>query len=244
MWLDVPFAEKEAAKKAGARWDPDEMRWWVTSSKAEHVQKWLPADPLPETFPGEDRQFGEGLFVDLVPQSSWFTNARTCIAQTDWQRVRRVVIFRAGKRCEVCQRRAEPAVRLWLEVHERWAYDDAERVQALRRLICLCSACHLSTHYGFARVTGREEEAREHLAKIRREQGLELASHVGAAMDLWQMRSRYSWALDLRILTEAGVELRTPPPGTKIYRPKPPVTPKPAERPARRRLWQRLLGSA
>jgi hypothetical protein len=30
---------------------------------------------LPGLLPGEDRQFGRGLFVDLVPESCWFTNA-------------------------------------------------------------------------------------------------------------------------------------------------------------------------
>jgi hypothetical protein len=26
-WLDVPFAEKDQAKAAGARWDPHAKRW-------------------------------------------------------------------------------------------------------------------------------------------------------------------------------------------------------------------------
>lgn len=28
-WLTVPFAEKEAAKRAGARWCPAEERWYA-----------------------------------------------------------------------------------------------------------------------------------------------------------------------------------------------------------------------
>lgn len=241
IWLDVPYAEKEAAKKAGARWHPGEVRWWAPPSKAAEVQRWLPGDPLPEVFPGEDRQFGSGLFVDLVPKSCWFANARTCIEQKDWERVRRVITGRAGRQCEVCGRGPDPSSGLRLEVHERWAYDDATRVQSLRRLICLCSACHLSTHYGFARVSGREDEAHEHLKKVRNEQGVEVSLHVGRAMDLWQVRSRYSWVLDLRILTDAGVELVEPPRGTKLYQPPTATAPAEETSTARRRWWQRIL---
>jgi hypothetical protein len=44
-------------------------------------------------------------------------------------------------------------------VHERWDYDDATGVQALRRLLALCRGCHASTHYGLAEVQGRDGEA-------------------------------------------------------------------------------------
>ena len=52
--------------------------------------------------PGEDRTFGAGLFVDMVPRSCWFTNVRSCVSQQDWERLRRMVTVRAGQRCEVC----------------------------------------------------------------------------------------------------------------------------------------------
>jgi len=40
--------------------------------------------------PGEDRSFGSGLFVDLVPSSCWFTNVRSCVDRRDWERLRRM----------------------------------------------------------------------------------------------------------------------------------------------------------
>jgi hypothetical protein len=42
---------------------------------------------------------------------------------------------------------------------ERWDYDDATGVQALRRLLALCRGCHASTHYGLVEVQGRDGEA-------------------------------------------------------------------------------------
>src|SRR5215210_6234605 len=32
LWLDVPYAEKDTAKAAGARWDPDARRWYALRS--------------------------------------------------------------------------------------------------------------------------------------------------------------------------------------------------------------------
>ena len=213
IWLDVPYAEKDAAKALGARWDPRERRWWAPPARVAALTRWLPVPPreLPETLPGEDRSYGEGLYVDLVPHSCWFTNARSCIDRRDWQRVRELVLGRADHRCEVCGRGPDRLAGRRLEVHERWAYDELRGIQSLRRLICLCSDCHLATHYGYARVSGREEQAFTHLAWVRREAGEEIARHVEKAMRLGLIRSQRDWKLDLSILTDAGIRLAPPP---------------------------------
>ena len=44
-------------------------------------------------------------------------------------------------------------------MHERWDYNDATALQALRRLLVLCRGCHASTHDGLAEVQGRDGEA-------------------------------------------------------------------------------------
>ena len=144
---------------------------------------------LPVLLPGEDRGFESGLFVDLVPASCWFTNVRTCIAPSAWDRLRRMVYGRAGQRCEACGAGPDPASGRRLEAHERWAYDDATGVQRLRHLICLCSWCHAVTHFGLTAVRGREEWALAHLQAVT---GLDLeraVAHVNAAFALWQRRS-------------------------------------------------------
>ena len=107
------------------------------------LARWAPRSLLPDLLPGEDRSFGSGLFVDLVPQSCWFTNVRTCVAAADWDRVRQMVFRRAGDRCgcEACGRDRDPETGVRMEARERWYFDDARGVQVLRRLICLCSGC-------------------------------------------------------------------------------------------------------
>ena len=205
LWLDVPFAEKEAAKAAGARWDPA-ARLWYASAPSEQVRRWI---RVPDPLPGEDRQFGAGLFVDLIPESCWFTNVRSCVAPADWDRLRQMVYRRAGHQCEICGSKVQ------MEAHERWAFDNATRTQCLVRLICLCRACHAATHFGLAQLQGRGQQARAHLMTVNSWTASQVDDHIGAAFMLWRHRSQFGWDLDLSILTAAGIALRhLPPAGT------------------------------
>src|SRR5207302_1396445 len=84
--------------------------------------------------PGETR-----LTVELVPSSCWYTNVRSHVPKTVWDRLRRQVAAEAGNRCEICGGRG----RRWpVECHEVWEYDDDEKIQRLQRLVALCPACH------------------------------------------------------------------------------------------------------
>ncbi|MEU0543869.1 UvrD-helicase domain-containing protein [Nocardia sp. NPDC005978] len=183
--------------------------------------KWIEAHPegrpgsvrpsVPEVLPGEDRTCGSGLFVDLVPETCWFTNVRSCVDGKDWLRLQRMVNARAGHRCEVCGRDRDGAARRWLEAHERWVFDDATGVQHLRRIILLCTDCHQTTHFGFAQVSGRASHAFDHLRSVTGMSEAQARQHVAEAFALWQVRSVREWTLDLTILTDAGIGLAEPP---------------------------------
>ncbi|MBL7487421.1 HNH endonuclease [Frankia sp. AgB1.9] len=210
-WLEVPFAEKDLAKAAGARWDPAAGRWYAPRPDMPGLDRWAVRSDLPALLPGEDRSFGSGLFVDLVPSSCWFTNARSCLEPGDWARLRRMVLARANQRCEACGRGRDQETLRWLEVHERWAYDELTHVQRLRRLVCLCSSCHTATHFGRAVAHGGDLDALAHLRQVTGMTDSEAVDHVGVAFALWEMRSQAVWTLDLSILTGAGLALRPPP---------------------------------
>jgi uncharacterized protein DUF5710 len=207
QWLDVPYGDKDQAKAHGARWDPAAKRWYAPRPGMPALAQWAARPELPALLPGEDRTFGSGLFVDLVPASCWFTNARTNISPQDWERVRHLVTGRAGRRCEICQRDQDRTTGRWLEAHERWAYDLGARRQILRRLVCLCTDCHTVTHYGLAEVRGEAGRALAHLCTVAGMSHAEAEQHVAAAFETWERRSGITWDLDLGILTSAGITL-------------------------------------
>lgn len=209
-WLDVPYADKDQAKANGARWDQTARRWYAPIPDMPGLEKWAARDPIPDVLPGEDRSFGQGLFVDLVPTSCWFTNVRSCVSQQDWERLRNMVTTRSGRVCEICGAQEDRQAKRWMEVHERWDYDRARGVQSLRRLICLCTDCHTVTHIGLAGIQGRGEQAMTHLMAVT---GMDRAladRHVTEAFSLWKARSARTWELDLSLLTGIGVTIAKP----------------------------------
>lgn len=210
-WLDVPYQEKDEAKAHGARWDPKAKRWYAPQAGMAGLDRWAPRPEVPDLLPGEDRSFGSGLFVDLIPQSCWFTNVRSCVSAQDWERLRRMINGRAGQRCEACGRGEDREAQRWLEAHERWDYDAAAGVQRLRRLVCLCTDCHTVTHFGLAEVKGKRAVALAHLRSVTGMSLQQAEAHVRAAFEVWCERSARMWMLDLNLLTDAGIGVVRPP---------------------------------
>ena len=210
-YVDVPFAEKDEAKRLGARWDMAERRWYAPPEREAGLSRWAPAAPLPAVLPGEDRTFGPGLFVDLIPASCWFTNVRSCVSARDWDRLRTLVYGRVGNRCEACGAGVHREHQVWLEAHERWDYHHTSRTQRLRRLVCLCTRCHQATHFGYAEITGRAAQALAQLCAVNHWTRADAEAHIAAAASLWRFRSETDWSLDLSILTGVGITPQPPP---------------------------------
>jgi hypothetical protein len=83
-------------------------------------------------------------------------------------------------------------------------------VQKLRRLICLCTACHGTTHFGFTSLGG-EAEAEAALGHLQFVTGMnrpQAERHVRRAFALWEHRSAITWHVDLSIITALGVTTR------------------------------------
>lgn len=210
-WLDVPYRDKDEAKAAGARWDSAAKRWYAPRPGMADLQRWAARPDIPQLLPGEDREFGSGLFVDLVPSSCWFTNVRSCVSQQDWERLRRMLRTRANHQCEICGVGEDRESKRWLEAHERWHFDDVTSTQTLRRLILLCSPCHRTTHFGLAQIHGEAENALEHLWIVAEMTPRQADQHIEQAFQKWRRRSARKWHLDLSMLTDAGVAVAPPP---------------------------------
>lgn len=197
-YLDVPYDEKDTAKRLGARFAHDSKRWYVPPGvNPANFGQWLEKPPIVE-LTGEDRSFGGNLlFIDLIPATSWCNNARILVSESDWLRLRRYVHQRVGNKCEICGAQ-DP-----LEAHERWEYDEQRALQTLRRLIALCGACHEATHFGLAAKRGRLKDAAAHIRHMRRWSKNEFAQHRRDAISLCSRRNKIDWCIDASILASA-----------------------------------------
>ena len=207
IWLDVPYSDNKRVKALGAQWAWWEKRWYAEDPFSPELEPWRAKPPISGKLFGEDRSFGGGLFVDLIPQTCWFTNVRSCVSNLDWSRIRRMVAGRAGNRCEICGTETDPAHKMYLEAHERFEFNSASRVQTLRRLICLCRACHTTTHFGLARKMGNEQLALAHLMRVNKWGLVDALLHVNEAFSTWERRSKKIWKLDTSMLEGIGVEI-------------------------------------
>jgi hypothetical protein len=219
VWLNVPYEEKDEAKAAGARWDGERGRWWAPEgSAASGDGRWVPLVPgWPDPLPGEDRSFAPGLSIDLVPSSAWFTNVRTAVTRTTWEKLRLYAFERADRCCEGCGSWEHPASGRALELHERFEFDVATRTQSLRRLVALCERCHAVAHFDRTVSQGFEREAFAHLLRVADMTAAEATACLDDARTVAEVRGRYEWELDLSILTRAGITVRASIPAE--YRP-------------------------
>lgn len=182
-------------------------RWQVSQGDGHRLARvagrWLAVEE-DGSLPGEDRSLGgQSLYIDLVPQGSWAQNARSALPARQWTLVSDYVRQRAGT-CEACGGRGA------LEAHERWIFDETQGLQQLGRLVGLCKACHLATHYGFAVARGWRERADRQLARVAGLMGDALTAHSAHAFAQWRERSQRTWQVDLSILQRAGLSVRGP----------------------------------
>lgn len=90
QYLCVSFNEKEKAKEMGCKFDWDKKLWYCSQKNKEQLFKiFEPYVEITELI-GENRLFdGNDLFIDMIPHTSWFNNARSCIKhKKDWERLK------------------------------------------------------------------------------------------------------------------------------------------------------------
>lgn len=143
------------------------------------------------------------LSIELVPQSCWFSNVRSVVSKTQWDKIRKQVATKAWDVCEIC---GGVGPNYPVECHEIWSYDDKKQIQKLEGMIALCPDCHRVKHFGFAQIQGKGKEALQHLMKINDLTKKRAEKYVKEAFELWALRSTKKWALDISYLSEYGID--------------------------------------
>lgn len=194
--LCVPFARKDEARHAGARWDREQRVWTcevglLRSDAYAGLRPFVPRMYRPELEPPYIRPW-------MVPQTSWGKNLRALLSKDEWDVVRKHAYETAGHRCRVCGGRGPQ----WpVEADEAWDYDDQTRTQTLKGVIALCPNCHHVRHWGKMTADDREEEVIAWVMRINRWTRTMAEDAAAFAFDQWDRRSRHEWNSDYSWVT-------------------------------------------
>lgn len=187
--LQVPYQEKDKAKKLGACWNPKRKTWYVPEdTNPAPLERWLPK--------------GVPLKIELVPDSCWWKNVRSHVSRVDWDKLRKHIYAKAGYCCEICK------VKGRVEAHEIWRYDEKQHFQGKQTLIdiiALCRDCHQVKHFGLAQVQGRDDIAIRHLMRINGWTMGQAQQYINAQFDIWSQRNQVEWQLDIFWLNQLEI---------------------------------------
>lgn len=144
------------------------------------------------------------LTIELVPKTCWYSNVRSHILKTDWDKLRKECYRLAKHKCEICGGKGKK----WpVECHEVWHYNDIRKIQKLQRLIALCPSCHEVKHAGRSQKLGLYDKVLNHLSKVNNITKREAIHHIETSLETWSQRSQYSWTLDISYLTDQGIKI-------------------------------------
>lgn len=136
------------------------------------------------------------LNFEIIPTSTWNYNLRTILSKKAWDVVRREAYARANGKCVICGAKAKR-----LEAHERWSYDEENKVQKLEDVIGICHNCHQVIHIGRTQLIGKEDEAIKHFEKVN---GCDYQGYIKSLTEANEKNKRlseiYDWSLDLSYL--------------------------------------------
>jgi Domain of unknown function (DUF5710) len=189
--LCVPYARKNEAKKAGARWNKTLQVWTcrpelLSTNAYSQLRPFLPRMYRPDIQPPYIRPW-------MVPQTLWGKNLRAVLQEEQWDIVRKHAYVASGYRCQVCGGRGPG----WpVEADEAWNYDDKTLIQTLKAVIALCPDCHRIRHWGKTTIDGREKEALARLMTVNRWSRAQAEAEIASAFKQWDERSRYEWTSD------------------------------------------------
>lgn len=141
------------------------------------------------------------LTVELIPSTCHYSNVRTTVKPSEWDKLRKMAYTAADNKCGICgELGKEQGHKHDLECHEIWHYDDETHVQKLTGLIALCPNCHLTKHIGRAMAMRRAFICHKHMAKVNKWTQVKILEHIAACFEVHKERSKHKWTLDLSIL--------------------------------------------
>jgi hypothetical protein len=134
------------------------------------------------------------LSIEMIPRSTWGQNLRSLLKKEEWDEIRRECYAIAGYRCEICR---GVGIAHPVECHERWEFDNEERVQRLVGTIALCPACHRVKHIGRTEGTADAADTLNHLRRVNGWKRSRMLAYVERAFRQHRKRDLYHWTVDI-----------------------------------------------
>lgn len=141
------------------------------------------------------------LLVELIPKTCHYSNVRTTVKPSEWDKIRHISYESANNKCEICGDTGKnQGYKHAVECHEIWHYDDEKHIQKLIGLISLCPLCHLTKHIGRAIAMGKDKICHVQMSKVNKWNQEQILEHILASFELHKERSKHEWELDISML--------------------------------------------
>jgi len=158
------------------------------------------------------------LSVELIPTTCHFSNVRTTVTKTEWDKIRFISYEAANNKCEICGDTGKnQGYKHNVECHEIWEYNDSKKIQKLIGLISLCPTCHQVKHIGRTIAIGKEAIALKQLARVNKWTIKQVQTHILEAFEVHRERSKYEWILDISILKEEPYSIKLKATKTRVF---------------------------
>jgi hypothetical protein len=142
--------------------------------------------------------------IEMHPRGMWGASLINLLDERTHKGVRTQAYSAAGYICEVCGG-GQGAMEAW----ESWAYTapkeaGARGVMRLRRLVCVCKACHEMCRLDRAAKAKRSEAAHSRMQSVNAWSAEDFVAYLDWARRLYMFRSPFSWTLDLTAIAHLG----------------------------------------
>jgi len=143
------------------------------------------------------------LTIELVPKTCHFSNVRTCLSTSDWDKIRKISYANANNKCEICGDTGKnQGYNHNVECHEIWQYDEETLTQKLTGLISLCPKCHMVKHIGRSIAIGKVDVCYRQLSKVNKWTQSQIQKHIVESFDKHKLLSKHQWKLDISMLSQ------------------------------------------
>jgi hypothetical protein len=148
------------------------------------------------------------LTIELVPKTCHFSNVRTCLSTSDWDKIRKISYANANNKCEICGDTGKnQGYNHNVECHEIWQYDEETLTQKLTGLISLCPKCHMVKHIGRSIAIGKVDVCYRQLSKVNKWTQSQIQKHIVESFDKHKLLSKHQWKLDISMLSQEPYDI-------------------------------------